>query len=121
MDDPRNDFRNQHAIRSLRNNRYTLLYNGNSHSTPVTAAVEYEIDTAQMTATLVWEYRHDLDNRIAHFMGNTQSLPNGNMYINWAVNNYPQIAIEVSPEGEKSICKWKDYPMYVWLKGHIAM
>ncbi len=54
MDDPRNGFRNQHAIRSLGNNRYTLLYNGNSHSPPVTPAVEYEIDTAQMTATRFW-------------------------------------------------------------------
>lgn len=99
--DPLNGFRNQHAIRSLGNDRYTLLDNGNSHSPPVSRAVEYEIDTAQMIATLVWEYRNEISNRIARFMGNTQRLPNGNTHINWAVSNYPSIAVEVTPEGNK--------------------
>jgi len=99
--DPLNGFRNQHAIRSLGNNRYTLLDNGNSHSPPVSRAVEYIVDTVQMTATLVWEYRNDVNNRIARFMGNTQRLPNGNTHINWAVGNYPTIALEVTPDGNK--------------------
>jgi hypothetical protein len=106
VDDPLNGFRNQHAIRSLGNNRYTLLDNGNLHSPPVTRAVEYEIDTVGMTATLVWEYRHDLDNRIARFMGYTQRLPNGNTHINWALSSNPQIAIEVTPEGQKEFEMW---------------
>jgi len=106
VDDSLNGFRNQHSIRSLGNNRYTLLDNGNSHSPPVSRAVEYEIDTVQMTAKLVWEYRNNLNNRIARFMGNTQRLSNGNTHINWAVNNNPQIAIEVTPEGEKVFEMW---------------
>ncbi len=106
VDDPLNGFRNQHAIRSLGNNRYTLLDNGNSHTPPVSRAVEYEIDTTQMTATLVWEYRNDLNTRIARFMGNAQRLSNGNTHINWAVSNSPQIAIEVTPEGEKVFEMW---------------
>jgi len=101
VDDPLNGFRNQHAIRSIGNNRYTLLDNGNLHTPPITRAVEYFIDTVQMTATLAWEYRNDLNTRIARFMGNAQRLPNGNTNINWAVSNNPQIAIEVTPEGEK--------------------
>jgi len=106
MDDPLNGFRNQHAIRSIGNNRYTLLDNGNLHTPPVSRAVEYLIDTVQMTATLVWEYRNDLNNRIARFMGNAQRLPNGNTNINWAVSNNPQIAIEITPEGEKVFEMW---------------
>jgi len=106
VDDPLNGFRNQHAIRSLGNNRYTLLDNGNLHDPPLSRAVEYEIDTAQMTATLLWEYRHDLNDRIARFMGNTQRLPNGNTHINWAVSNYPTIALEVTPEGERVFDLW---------------
>lgn len=106
VNDPLNGFRNQHAIRSLGNNRYTLLDNGNSHTPAVSRAVEYEIDTVQMTATLVWEYRHDSDNRVARFMGNTQRLPNGNTHINWAVSNHPQIAIEVTPDGQKELEMW---------------
>ena len=106
VNDPLNGFRNQHAIRSLGNNRYTLLDNGNLHSPPVSRAVEYEIDTEHMTATLVWEYRHDTNNRIARFTGNAQRLPNGNTHINWAVSNYPTIALEVTPEGEKVFEMW---------------
>jgi len=101
VDDPLNGFRNQHAIRSLGNNRYTLFDNGNLHFPPVSRAVEYIIDTVQMTATLVWEYRKDLNERIARFRGNTQRLPNGNTHINWAGGNYPTIALEVTPEGNE--------------------
>jgi len=102
LGDSLNGFRNQHAIRSLGNNRYTLLDNGNLHSPPVSRAVEYLIDTVQMTATLVWEYRNDLNNRIARNMGNTQRLPNGNTHINWVLGNYPTIALEVTPDGNKA-------------------
>ena len=101
IDDSLNGFRNQHAIRSIGNNRYTLLDNGNSHNPPVSRAVEYEIDTVQKTATLVWEYKNDLNDRISRFMGNVQRLPNGNTHINWTVNNTPTIALEINPEGEK--------------------
>jgi len=106
LNDPLNGFRNQHAIRSLGNKRYTLLDNGNMHIPPLSRAVEYEIDTVRMTATLIWEYRHDSDNRVARFMGNTQRLPNGNTHINWAVSNYPTIALEVTPGGENVFEMW---------------
>jgi len=99
VNDPLNGFRNQHAIRSLGNNRYTLLDNGNLHVPPVSRAVEYVLDTVQWTATLIWAYIHDEDHRIARFMGNTQRLSNGNTHINWALGQYPTIALEVTPDG----------------------
>jgi hypothetical protein len=101
IDDPLDGFRNQHAIRSLGNNRYTMFDNGNMHSPPVSRAVEYEIDTVQMTATLVWEQRNGQINELSDFMGNTQRLPNGNTHINWAIGNVLPIASEVTPGGEK--------------------
>lgn len=106
VDDPENGFRNQHTIRSLGNNRYTIFDNGNLHDPPISRALEYEIDTIQMTATLVWEYRLDLDNGLAYNMGNTQRLPNGNTHINWAGGNALPIATEVTPEGEKIFEMW---------------
>jgi len=106
VNDPLNGFRNQHAIQVIGQNRYTLLDNGNSHTPPITRAVEYMLDTVHWTATLVWEYRNELNTRIARFMGNVQRLPNNNTHINWAVSNNPQIAIEVNPQGEKELEIW---------------
>ncbi len=51
VNDPLNGPRNQHAIRPLGNNRYTLFDNGNGHSPQVSRAVEYELNPTTMTAT----------------------------------------------------------------------
>ncbi len=114
VNDPLGGFRNQHAIRSLGNNRYTLFDNGNMHLPPVSRALEYEIDTVLMSATLVWEYEYDLTYSLALYMGNTQRLPNGNTHINWAVGNNLPIATEVTPEGDKLFEMWfeKGYHCY---------
>ena len=98
--DPLNGFRNQHAVRSLGNNRYTLFDNGNLHSPQVSRAVEYEINTTAKTATLVWEYQNNVSNNWSFYMGNAQRLSNGNTHINWAVGDVLPIAMEVTPAGE---------------------
>jgi len=101
VNDPLNGFRNQHAIRSLGNNRYTLFDNGNNHSPPVSRGVEYQLDTTNMIATLVLDHRTGSINTFSHYMGNVQRLPNGNTHINWAVGHTLPIAQEVTPEGTK--------------------
>ena len=101
VDDPLQGFRSQHAIRSNGNNRYLLFDNGNLHSPPVSRAVEYTIDTVQMTATRVWEFRNDVPNNYSYYMGNAQRLPNGNTHINWAVGDVLPIAQEVTASGDK--------------------
>lgn len=106
MDDPFNGFRNQHDIRSLGNNKYTLFDNGNLRSPQISRAVEYELDTVQMTATLVWEQRSELEQKYSFYMGNTQRLDNGNTHINWAVGHLLPIAAEYTPEGEKVLEMW---------------
>lgn len=100
INDPLNGPQNQHDIRSLGNNRYTLFDNGNEHDPRVSRAVEYEIDEENKTATLVWEFRDNPD-KYSHYMGNTQRLPNGNTLINWAEGYLPKIT-EVRPNGEKA-------------------
>jgi len=106
VSDPLNGFRNQHAIRSLGNGTYTLFDNGNLHSPPISRAVEYEIDTVHMTATLVQEQRSEYDRSFVSQMGNSQRLPNGNMHINWAYGNVLPIATEVTPAGEIVFEMW---------------
>ena len=100
MNDPENGISYQHDARSHGNGRYTIFDNGNYHSTPVSRAIEYDIDTVAMTATLVWEYRHD-PLRHTPWMGNAQRLPNGNTLIGWADASLPKIT-EVRPDGTKA-------------------
>ncbi|MDX1739833.1 MAG: aryl-sulfate sulfotransferase [Rhodothermales bacterium] len=101
INDPFNGFSSQHDIRALGNNRYTIFDNGNLHSPPETRAVEYEIDPVNMTATLVWQYRHSPP-RYTGWMGNAQRLPNGNTLVNYADASLPKIT-EVHPDGSKAL------------------
>jgi len=104
--DPLDGFRNQHAIRSLGNNSYTLFDNGNRHEPPVSRALEYEIDTMLKTATLVWEHRSEHERSFVGFLGNTQRLSNENTHVNWAYGNVLPIASEVTPDGETVFEMW---------------
>lgn len=98
VDDPLEGFSCPHDIRALGNHRYTLFDNGNAHDPPVSRAVEYELNTNHMTATLVWEYRATPD-RFAYHQGSVQRLPNGNTLINFAMPDYPKVT-EVNGNGE---------------------
>ena len=63
-------------------------------------ALEFELDTLNMTVTKVWEFAED-PLTYSRYMGNTQRLPNGNTLINWAVYNKPKLT-EVRPDGSKA-------------------
>ena len=106
IDDPLQGPRNQHAVRVLGNNTYSMFDNGNHHNPPLTRAVKYQVDTDQMTATLIWEYHES--GKFSHYMGNAQQLPNGNMLINWAEGNLPKLT-EVRPNKTKAFeMNWAD-------------
>ena len=90
----------QHDARPVEGHpgRYTIFDNGNYHGPSFSRAVEFELDTDNMIATKVWEYRHTPD-RFTWWMGNAQRLANGNTFINYADGSLPK-AVEVTPEGE---------------------
>ncbi|MBN1998632.1 aryl-sulfate sulfotransferase [candidate division KSB1 bacterium] len=98
VDDPLNGFSMQHSARVLGNGHYTIFDNGVFHNPPVSRAIEYKLDTKNKTATLVWSYTRKKPPVYAYHMGNAQRLPNGNTFINWAVENMPK-AEEVRPDG----------------------
>jgi len=80
-------FTHQHSIRSLGNNRYLLYDNGNysaqyTGTINISRAVEYELDTNLMEATLVWEFVHP-DSLYTPSIGGVQRLPNGNTLIDF--------------------------------------
>lgn len=104
--DPYNGFRNQHAIQVSGNNRYTLFDNGNLHIEPRSRAVEYQLDTVAMTATMVWEYKNEIGDGYTNHLGNVQAMSNGNKHINWAYGGLYPIASEITPQGEKVFEMW---------------
>ena len=94
--DPLNGFSLQHGVRELPNGNVLLFDNGNGHQPPQSRAVEYRLDVAARTATLVWQYNPD-PHVFGPFMGFTQRLQNGNTLITYGAR---QLIQEVTPAGE---------------------
>jgi len=117
VNDPLNGTRNQHCVRVVTTNDYTMFDNGNLHNPPESRGVEYVVDTNKMTATLVWQYPAIPTNTIySDYMGNVQRLTNGNTLINWAVGNLPKLT-EVRPDGTKAfemnwVDQWETYRVW---------
>lgn len=91
----------QHMFRPVPGHphHYTLFDNGNYHNPRYSRAVEFRVDTSDMTVETVWEYRGDSDFR-ADWLGSVQRLDNGNTLICWGGENRP-FATEVSAAGER--------------------
>lgn len=98
VNDPLNGFSGQHHATVLPNGNILMFDNGNRHDPPMSRAVEYEIDTENMTATLVWSYT---DGRFTSTLGSVQRLENGNTLIGWgtAAPGTPNVT-EVTEDGE---------------------
>jgi len=109
VNDPLNGPRNQHAIRMVTTNDYTMFDNGNQHSPSMSRGVEYVLDTNLMTATLVWQYPNPpTASTFSYYMGDVQRLTNGNTLINWAIGSLPKLT-EVRPDGTKAFeMNWVD-------------
>jgi hypothetical protein len=97
----------QHDIHRLANGNLLYFDNGNISGGGVTPsdrtwsrAVEYALDETNMTATLVWEFRHTPDISVP-CTGMVRRMANGNTFIQWgcAVPTSGYIATEVSPAG----------------------
>ncbi|MDR3457392.1 MAG: aryl-sulfate sulfotransferase [Verrucomicrobiae bacterium] len=110
VNDPLNGTRNQHAVRMVATNHYTMFDNGNLHDPPVSRAVEYVVDTNLMTATLAWQYPATPNTTFySYYMGDVQRLTNGNTLINWAIGWLPKLT-EVRPDGTTAFeMNWVDH------------
>ncbi|MDP4199927.1 MAG: aryl-sulfate sulfotransferase [Bacteroidota bacterium] len=96
-------FSYQHAVRLLPGGHLTLFDNSNfdtviGSSTVLnkSRALEYVLDTVNMTATLVWQFHH-LPETYSMFMGYVERLRNGNTMIGWGGSNDVAIT-EVRPD-----------------------
>ena len=117
VNDPLGGTRNQHCVRVVTTNDYTMFDNGNLHNPPESRGVEYVVDTNKMTATVMWQYPPIPTNTIySDYMGNVQRLTNGNTLINWAVGYLPKLT-EVRPDGTKAfemnwVDQWETYRVW---------
>jgi hypothetical protein len=82
VDDPLGGFSKQHAVKILPNGNVLLFDNGSDHNPPQSRAVEYRLDFAARTATMVWESRHD-PILYAQFVGWVDRLSNGNTWVGY--------------------------------------
>jgi len=98
----------QHDVHRLANGNLLFFDNGNISGGGITPndrtysrAVEYALDEVNMTATLVWEYRHDPDIS-ANCTGSLKRMPNGNTFIDWGCATAPSgyMVTEVNPAAQ---------------------
>jgi hypothetical protein len=76
-------FAYQHNINFLPDGNITLFDNHGTDQAPTASrAVEYKLDPAAKTATLVWEFSHTPP-VFTDYMGDVQRLANGNTFIGW--------------------------------------
>lgn len=125
-------FVGQHAVWRLPNGNILFFDNGNIGGSGISESdrdysrgVQYHLDEINMTATLVWEYRHDPD-IMTPSGGRVQPLVNGNILIDWGraiLHGTPEVplATEVSPDGDlvyelhyTSVTKGARLQKYVW-------
>jgi len=93
--DPLNGFSGQHNVRVLPNGNLLLYDNGWRHQPPETRAVEYKLDAAAKTATMVWQFRHNPP-VFTGFVGSVQRLSSGNTLVGYGALGR---MAEVRPDG----------------------
>lgn len=94
--DPLGGFGFQHDVHLLANGDLLFFDNGLLHSPPESRAVEYRLDTLALTATLVWQYRHDPP-VFTPFVGSVERFGNGNTLVGFGPAD---LMTEVTPEGQ---------------------
>jgi hypothetical protein len=96
LDDPIG-FSHQHDACILPNGHISLFDNGNMHIPKVSRALEYRIDEINLTATLMWSYRH-IPDKYSPAMGNYQHTSQNKHFVGWGWL-YPLASTEVTSEG----------------------
>jgi hypothetical protein len=100
MGDPLGGFSAQHSARIMSNGNLLLYDNGTRHEPQETRAVEYALDLAGMTATMVWEFRH-VPAIYTSVVGLVQRLQNGNTFIGYG------LAGKATEVGQDGVQRWE--------------
>ena len=95
---PYDAFSLPHSIGVLDNGNITLFDNGNFHVPAYSRAIEYKLNTDNMTVSRVWDYSAD-KKYFSRVKGSAQRLKNGNTIICYGVQDDPAV-LEVTKDGE---------------------
>ena len=96
VNDPLGGFSGQHSVRVLPNGHLLMLDNGTNHTPQTSRVVEYAVNSAAKTATLVWQYNPQPP-LFNSFTGSAQRIANGNTGVGWTQSGYVD---EVSPSAD---------------------
>jgi len=88
-------FCGQHSVQVTPAGTILIYDNGLRHRPPQSRAVEYRLDLAARTATMVWEFRHT-PSLYTPFTGSVERLANGNTNVGFAQWG---AVVEVDPAG----------------------
>jgi hypothetical protein len=95
LNDPLGGFGFQHDVHVLDNGDLLFYDNGLLHSPPESRAVEYRLDTLALTATLVWQFRHDPP-VFTPFVGSVERFTSGSTLVGFGPAD---LMTEVTPRG----------------------
>lgn len=88
----------QHDARRREDGTVTIFDNGAAPEVhDESRGLVLDLDEAEMSATLSAEYTHPREKLLAGFLGNMQTLPNGNVFVGWGSEPYFS---EFGPDGE---------------------
>jgi len=90
-----------HSISVLENGNIVFFDNGNLHVPPHSRAVEYKLDTEDMSVTRVWDYNAERK-YFSRVKGSAQRLENGNTIICYGGRDNPAV-LEVTENGEVAL------------------
>ncbi len=96
VNDPLGGFNGQHSTHILPNGHLLLYDNGWRHDPAQTRVVEYALDLQNMTATMVWEYRH-APPIFTPFVGFVERHQDGNTFVAFGLDG---IVDEVTPNDQ---------------------
>lgn len=79
----------QHDVREHANDVVSVFDNAASpQEEPESRALLLRLDTKRMRASLLHAYTHRPEGVLSHFLGNTQLLDNGNVFVGWGGSPY---------------------------------
>jgi Arylsulfotransferase (ASST). len=79
----------QHDVREHANDVVSVFDNAASpQEEPESRALLLRLDTKRMRASLLHAYTHRPERVLSHFLGNTQLLDNGNVFVGWGGSPY---------------------------------
>ncbi len=82
LNDPLNGFSHQHFARQLASGNILLFDDGNLHTPPNSRVVEYRVDEAGQTATMVWQHHHTPELQ-SFCCGSAERLSTGDTLTAW--------------------------------------